>query len=261
MVDVATRAIDELPEAYRRWRTSRLGRITDALEERLLLNLIGPVAGQRVLDVGCGDGRLALTLTRRGARVTGVDSSPVMFAAARARFEAAALPATLKQADVTSLPFADDSFDVVTAVTVLCFIADAERALAEMTRVLVPGGRLVVGELGRHSLWATKRRIMGWLGSATWRAARFRMAGELQALARSAGLEVETAAGGIFYPPCGLCAALLSPADARIGRHTTAGAAFIALAACKPAAPSSNEVNPDVAPIDGAHAAPGQQAL
>lgn len=241
MVDVATRAIDELPEAYTRWRTSRLGRITDALEEQLLVKLIGPVAGQRLLDVGCGDGRLALTLTRRGARVTGVDTSPAMLAAARARLEAAALPATLKQADVMSLPFADDSFDIVTAVTVLCFIADAERAVAEMARVLAPRGRLVVGELGRHSLWAAKRRIMGWLGSATWRAARFRTAGKLRALARSAGLEVETVAGAIFYPPCGLCAALLSPIDAYIGRHTTAGSAFIVLAAHKATAPSSNE--------------------
>lgn len=47
----------ELPIAYARWRDSRLGRITDSLKQDLILRLIGPVAGLRVLDVGCGDGQ------------------------------------------------------------------------------------------------------------------------------------------------------------------------------------------------------------
>jgi 2-polyprenyl-3-methyl-5-hydroxy-6-metoxy-1,4-benzoquinol methylase len=62
------------PAAYEEWRSSRLGQITDALEERLLLDLLGPVRGLAVLDVGCGDGVLASALARRGAQVTGLDN-------------------------------------------------------------------------------------------------------------------------------------------------------------------------------------------
>jgi 2-polyprenyl-3-methyl-5-hydroxy-6-metoxy-1,4-benzoquinol methylase len=50
----------ELSSAYARWRDNRFGRTTDTLEQDLILRLVGPVAGLRVLDVGCGDGQLAL---------------------------------------------------------------------------------------------------------------------------------------------------------------------------------------------------------
>src|SRR5690606_14582712 len=74
---------DALPAAYSAWRQSTLGRITDALEQGLILDLIGPPDGKAVLDVGCGDGILALELSRRGANVVGVDASEDMIAAAR----------------------------------------------------------------------------------------------------------------------------------------------------------------------------------
>lgn len=115
------------------------------------------------------------------------------------------------------------------AVTVLCFAADASGALREMARVLRPGGRLVIGELGRWSLWAATRRIRGWLGSPAWRAARFRSAPELQVLVERAGIEVETVRGAVFYPPVGLLTRALAPVDARLGRFTTVGAAFVAV--------------------------------
>lgn len=56
-----------LTVSYARWRSSRLGQITDALEQELLFELLGPVAGMTLLDIGCGDGALATELARRGA--------------------------------------------------------------------------------------------------------------------------------------------------------------------------------------------------
>lgn len=226
-------ALAELSSAYRRWRSSRLGRITDALEQELILELVGPVTGLRVLDVGCGDGQLALALARAGARVSAVDTDPRMLTAARRCFEASAVEAELSEADAQALPFESKSFDVVTAVTVLCFVDEPERAVAEMARVLRPGGRLVIGELGRYSFWAAWRRLRGWLGHATWRAARFRTVGELRGLAANARLNVRAVRAAVFYPPVAPAAAALAPLDTWLGRHFVTGGAFIALLAIK----------------------------
>lgn len=225
---------DSLVKSYSRWRSSRLGQITDRLEERLVLELLGDVKGLDVLDVGCGDGALASAMSRRGGRVTGLDPGSRMLQAARRRAEAESVDLHLVPGRAEALPFADATFDRVVAVTVLCFIPQADQAIAEMARVLKPGGRLVIGELGRWSLWAAIRRIRAWLGAQTWRAARFRTAGELQRLVESHRLTVREARGSVFYPPFALAASLMARIDPWLGRRTTFGAAFIALSATKP---------------------------
>lgn len=107
------------------------------------------------------------------------------------------------------MPFAPHTFDVVVAVTVLCFIGNAGSALREMLRVLKPGGRLIIGELGRSSSWAAVRRVKGWLGSPVWRRARLRSPSELKRLAMEVGLVDASVTGTIFYPPIGIAARLL----------------------------------------------------
>lgn len=222
------------PAAYVAWRSGSLGAITEALELSLIVDLIGNVAGKEVLDVGCGDGILACTLAAVGARVTGVDPDPAMLDAARKRAGQAGLTIATAPGRAEQLPFPDRSFDVVTAVTVLCFVEDARGAMLEIVRVLKPGGRLVIGELGRWNAWSARRRIKAWLGSPTWRAARFRSASELRRLARTAGLRVDDVRGAIFYPPIGALARLAAPIDPWLGRKTTLGAAFITIAATLP---------------------------
>ncbi len=220
--------------SYARWRSSRLGEITDALERQLLVELAGPVAGKQVLDVGCGDGALATEFVRLGGAVTGLDRAPEMIAAARRRAAIASTPMQLVTGEVERLPFDDETFDLVTAVTVLCFVGDAAGAVAEMARVLRPGGRLLLGELGRWSLWAAHRRIRGWLGNQMWRTARFRSARSLRDLALAAGLGPVQIRGAVNYPPCAAAARLLAPVDPWWGRQTTLGSAFLALSARKP---------------------------
>ena len=222
------------PTVYDKWRGSALGRTTDVRERELLLDLIGDVAGQAVLDVGCGDGELAVELWKRGAKITGIDASARMIEVARERARQHGADVRFDLATVQALPFPPRAFDLVVAVTVLCFIEDGASTLREMGRVLRPGGRLVIGELGKWSTWAAERRMRGWLGNPVWRHARFRSAPELRDLADRAGFVVETLQGAIYYPPCGFAAGLLGPVDRDISRLTTFGAAFLALVATKP---------------------------
>jgi ubiquinone/menaquinone biosynthesis C-methylase UbiE len=221
------------PATYAAWRQTALGRITEAIEHRLILDLAGDVTGKRVLDAGCGDGLLTRSLGERGAHIVGLDADRRMLVAAAARAAGGGVHAEFVEGRLERLPFADNAFDVVVAVTVLCVVSDASVAVREIARVLRPGGRLVIGELGRWSLWAARRRVRGWLGSGLWKAARFRTAARLRALIGDAGLSVGAVRGAVYYPPVGCLARILAPADRSFGRVTTLGAAFIGVAATK----------------------------
>jgi 2-polyprenyl-3-methyl-5-hydroxy-6-metoxy-1,4-benzoquinol methylase len=222
------------PLDYAPWRATALGAVTERLERTAVLDLAGPLEGRDVLDVGCGDGAYALAAARAGARVAGLDRSADAVGAARARAEAEGLAVDLRVADAGALPFSAARFDVVLAVTVLCFVDEPAQVVAEMTRVLRPGGVLVLGELCRWSVWAAWRRLRAWAGSTTWRAARFWSPEELRSSLRDAGLVPAAERGAAFYPPVGAAARVLEPLDPLLGRATRLGAAFVAIAARKP---------------------------
>ena len=100
--------------------------------------------GARALDVGTGTGDLVRELRRQGAaRVLGVDFSAEMLAAARAKREGTDDDEAWALAEALRLPFATGTFDCVTNAFVLRNLADLPAGLAEMSRVLAPGGRLV----------------------------------------------------------------------------------------------------------------------
>ena len=221
------------PDVYAQWRASGIGAITEQLQRRLILSLLGDVKGRHVLDVGCGDGDLAVELRRRGAIVTGIDASLEMIEAARARAKREGVQVDFCLGAAESIPFAGERFDAVVAMTILCFVTNADPVFGEIARVLRPGGRLVIGELGKWSLWAAARRVRAWFGSALWQQGRFRTSGELQRLAERAGLSAGPVIGAIYYPRWRWAARVLAPWDAALGRLTTIGAAFLAVSAVK----------------------------
>jgi hypothetical protein len=76
---------------------------------------------------------------------------------------------------------------------------------------LRPGGRLVLGALGRWSTWAARRRVRAWLGNQLWRAGRFSTARDLASLIERAGLRVDAIRGAVFYPPIECADRALAP--------------------------------------------------
>ena len=108
-----------------------------------VLELLMPAAGERILDLGCGDGVLTEKIAATGATVIGVDAAPDMVAAARARGLDARVVAGQE------LAF-DGEFDAVFSNAALHWMRPAERVLAGVYRALKPGGRFV-GEMGGHN--------------------------------------------------------------------------------------------------------------
>ena len=109
------------------------------------LDVLGPVEGRVVGDVGCGSGRYVGVLRRAGARVIGIDLSVGMLAGVP---DATPLIA----ADSQSLPLVDSSFDVVMMMHMLYHVPEPARAVAEAARALRPGGTLLVATNGRRHL-------------------------------------------------------------------------------------------------------------
>ena len=112
-----------------------------------MVDAVGPSPGERALDVACGTGVLARELANRlgGTNVTGIDINEGMLAVARTR----APEIQWRNAQADALPFDDARFDAVTCQFGLMFFPDRAAALAEMWRVLKPGGRLAV------AVWAS----------------------------------------------------------------------------------------------------------
>ncbi len=128
-----------------------------------MVRAVAPVAGERILDVAAGTGTSSAALQRNGARVVAVDFSPGMIAEGRRKHK----NIEFIEANAEKLPFGDNEFDAVAISFGLRNVSRPKLALAEMYRVLKPGGRLVICEFSkppvaifRAGYWAYLRYVM-----------------------------------------------------------------------------------------------------
>lgn len=120
----------------------------------VMLERCGDVRGLRVLDVGCGEGRFCRKLYELGAHTVGLDPTVALLALARSRHPEGEYVEGVAEA----LPFEDGAFDIVVSYVTLLDMPDYRRAIAEMVRVLKPGGKILAANLNSVSSTA----IRGW---------------------------------------------------------------------------------------------------
>jgi SAM-dependent methyltransferase len=175
-------------------------------EERLLRRAFGDVRRRRVLKLDLWNEafntRILHWLQREGAEAWGLDLSRLVAARARENARRAALPLHLLRADIRELPFADGSFDALYTMGTIEHIDEYRQALAEVTRVLRPGGRAVIGV---PNLWDPfLRPLMVWLldrfGGYAYAPEKAFSAGELRRVVESAGLVVRERTGILAIP-------------------------------------------------------------
>jgi ubiquinone/menaquinone biosynthesis C-methylase UbiE len=139
-------------DGYDRWAPSYDGDPNPLIvvEEPVVLELIGEAHGLQVLDLGCGTGRYAGLLARRGAVVTGIDLSPGMLRQALQRQSITTFHPILGKLSSLCLPA--DRFDLILCALTLSHVRHLEPVFAEATRVLKPGGSIVISDF--HPYWA-----------------------------------------------------------------------------------------------------------
>lgn len=153
--------IDEFKQSQKeRWRHFLLTQERTAPAGALLVKHAGIRAGQRVLDVACGTGVVAVTAARLGAQVTGLDLTPELLERAKENAEIAGVTVTWMEGDVEELPFANETFDVVTSQFGHIFAPRPEVALSEMLRVLKPGGTIAFNTWASEMFTGRSMRLL-----------------------------------------------------------------------------------------------------
>jgi len=185
-------------DQYDAWYGTDRGRWIGEIELRLILELLEPEPGARILDVGCGTGYFTRRFSAEGFAVTGLDPDPKMIAYARAHGGRE----NYVLGDGRKLPFAHGEFDYCVSITALCFIADESAALREMARVCQRG--IALGLLNRRSLLYMQKGRQG--GRGAYRGARWHTPSQARALLATLPMGVRRVRTAIYLPSGGALA-------------------------------------------------------
>ena len=175
-----TALFDSWTDKYDSWFTTPCGTLVKKYETDLLLQMLHPKPGERILDVGCGTGVFTQDVLDCGATVIGIDLSLPMLEKALIRTRDTDFSGLC--GDMCALPFPDNSFDRVFSMTAIEFVADAEKAIAELERVTRQGGCIVLTTLNSLSPWATERHQKGQDGHSLFQNISFRSPQDMRLL-------------------------------------------------------------------------------
>ena len=157
------------------------GQYADNLEKGLFLKLVQPKSGQSVLDIGCGTGHNLAFFKELELKAAGIDMSKPMLDIASNTLGS---DAELYWGHAEELPFGNNSFDIVTLITVLEFVSDPIQVLKEASRVARE--QIYLGILNKISLPGINHRIKGKFRDSIYNQARFYSIWEIEAMVRRA---------------------------------------------------------------------------
>lgn len=150
------------------------------VEHRLMLNLLEPLKGEHVLDIGCGTGTGLSTFLEQGLHVTGLDPSPYMLDIALKNL---GNRAELYRGFAEDLPFEDNAFNYACLINTLEFVEDSRKAIEEASRVAKD--KIFLGVLNRYAVKGVHRRIQGVFTRTIYNHACFFSIWELKDILRS----------------------------------------------------------------------------
>jgi SAM-dependent methyltransferase len=162
--------------AFEKERQDRRHAHIALLEGELMCDMLRPLPGETVLDIGCGIGTSLLTLLDKGLSVTGLDPSPYMLDVAYKRLSGRA---DLYRGVAEDLPFEDNSFNHVVFFASLEFVDDPRAALREACRVAKD--KIFIGVMNRYAIKGLERRVKGVFAKTIYNRARFFSVWELKA--------------------------------------------------------------------------------
>lgn len=164
---------------YNEWMQRQENRYAADLESHLMLGMLDPVAGESILDIGCGSGASVRPMLNKGLDVTGIDPSPYMLDILA---ETLGNRVALFRGFAEDLPFDDNSFNHAILFTSLEFVDDPQKALAEAFRVAKD--RVFIGFLNRYALTGIGRRVKGIFTPTIYNRASFFSVWEIKNMVR-----------------------------------------------------------------------------
>ncbi len=192
---ISVRIFDGEARGYDAWYDTKLGRFVDEVETKLAFDMLRPLRGQCMLDVGCGTGNFSFKLVGAGCTVTGIDVSKNMLEKARSKADTQEV--SFLEMDAHELDFPGGTFDGVISMAVFEFLERPEQALDEMLRVVKPGGHVVVGTINRDSPWGKLYTGEG-MKDSVYRYAKFKTKEYMGNLRKDCLVHVKTC---LFVPP------------------------------------------------------------
>lgn len=129
------------------------GKVVDVLQREFIYKNLGLKKG-RILEAGCGTGRILLYLSEKGLDCSGIDPSQNMLNIFKEKAKMNGLKVNIKKGDIEKIPFKENSFDGVYTMHVLMHMPDYKKAFEEMRRVLKPNGKLIMDFPNFNSPWS-----------------------------------------------------------------------------------------------------------